>query len=105
LLGIYLTDLTQINDVQPDVLPDALPPLINFYKRQLLHTAMDSLLRFQSKPFIGLLEISTTLELIQSSLVKVKDIDPGLFAVKSQELMVMEVEHADIRKGLEAAGF
>ena len=84
------------------------PPLINFIKRQKWAEVVRSIVRFQSKPLsTTIVEDPTVMTFIteQLALASEKLRDPQAFWARSQELQQHELSHADIRKGLEAAGF
>lgn len=82
------------------------PPLINFIKRQKWYDVVRTIVRFQSKP-LNVVEDSNVMNFIneQLTLASEKLREPSAFWIRSQELQQNELSHADIRKGLEAAGF
>ena len=80
------------------------PSLINFVKRQKWYEAVNAIMRFQNKSH-GFAENTPTLTYISEHLLLAISKDPASFWTRSQELQQHEVAHADIRKGLEAAGF
>ena len=80
------------------------PPLINFVKRQRWYEAVHAIMRFQAKSH-GFVENPQTMNYISEHLLLAISKDPASFWSRSQELQQHEVAHADIRKGLEAAGF
>ncbi|TDL26433.1 ras GEF [Rickenella mellea] len=81
------------------------PPLINFTKRHKLYDAVHAILRHQSKPYAAVIENPQTLGFIEMQLGIAAGKDPAAFWTRSQDLQLNEVAQADIRKGLEAAGF
>ncbi|KAI5120791.1 hypothetical protein M0805_002418 [Coniferiporia weirii] len=86
--------------------PPTGPPLINFVKRQKWTDAVSAVVRFQGK-VPAIVENAPLMTFVSEQLTlsaeKLKD--PMTFWVRSQELQQSEVAHADIRRGLEAAGF
>jgi len=50
-LGIYLTDITFIEDGNPDDLPSGEETLINFRKRELVFRVIDEIQRYQQTPY------------------------------------------------------
>ncbi|KAL5533752.1 hypothetical protein ACEPAG_212 [Sanghuangporus baumii] len=88
------------------------PPLINFVKRQKWYDAVRAILRFQSKPLngngnINISENPAIMGFIneQLAIANAKSRDDSYFWTRGQELLMNEVSQADIRRGLEAAGF
>ncbi|TFK56485.1 ras GEF [Heliocybe sulcata] len=109
-VGMYLSDLVHIGDQHPDTIDippsDACPgyTLINFVKRQKWCDTINVMLKFQGKCYPYAPD-SATLSFIETNLQKAAGKDHSTFWVKSQEVQSNELAHADIRKGLEAAGF
>lgn len=105
-VGMYLSDLVHIGDQHPDTLkgPALDRPLINFYKRQKWADTVSAMLRFQGRPY-PFAPDAANLGFIETNLQKAAGKDHSTFWLKSQEVQQSELAHADIRKGLEAAGF
>jgi son of sevenless-like protein len=80
------------------------PSLINFVKRQKWYDAVNTIMRYQNKSY-GFAENPQIMNYIAEHLQLAISKDPASFWARSQELQQHEVAHADIRKGLEAAGF
>ena len=80
------------------------PSLINFVKRQKWFDTVNAIVRFQNKAH-GFTENVTTMNYIVEQLAQAAKLEQSWFWTKSQELQQSEMAHADIRKGLEAAGF
>ena len=108
-IGMYLTDLMHVNEHFPDnaIIDDKPSPnMINFTKRQKLVEVVDTLLRHQSKDYTFQdPEDPELVALIETNLSQAVDVDQAALWKSSQELHRAELIHADIRKGLEAAGF
>lgn len=108
-IGMYLTDIVHINDQHPDTITVPPPPepprtLIHFVKRSKWYDAVNAILRFQRKPY-PFVEDTSLMFFIQAQLAVAHGRDQGWYWTRSQELQQAELAHADIRKGLEAAGF
>jgi len=108
-IGMYLTDLMHVNEHFSDnVLVDEKPrpDMINFTKRLRFTEVVDSLLRHQGKdyPFSGS-EDPGLLAFIDASLLQAVDVDQASLWKMSQDIHRNELIQADIRRGLEAAGF
>lgn len=109
-IDMYLADLQ--NEQSPDkvlVEPDASPlgttvSLINFAKREKWWEVIDGMLRHQARPY-AIAEDASVVTIIELNLTLAGDNDQGSFWMKSQEIQQAEMQHADIRKGLELAGF
>lgn len=78
--------------------------LVNFEKRQMWHAAISSLLRFRVNPYT-FIENPSAISFIEAQMALAAAKDERWFWVRSDELQQAELVHADIRKGLEAAGF
>ncbi|KDR85609.1 hypothetical protein GALMADRAFT_54074 [Galerina marginata CBS 339.88] len=98
-ITMYLTDLVHIQDQYKS--DDS--SQICFYQRARWHEIITNILKFQSRPY-GIAPSESTTTLIESRL-RDTDRDDNWFWTKSLEVQHSEVAHADIRKGLEAAGF
>ncbi len=119
--GMFLTDLVHVNDQYPNLVDangeplssaSSLTPtavnggrtLVHFTKLQRFSDVINNILKFSSKPYI-LNENPAMLTFIDSQLTTASSKDQGFFWQRSQDLLSAELAHADIRKGLEAAGF
>ncbi|KAJ6623083.1 ras guanine nucleotide exchange factor domain-containing protein [Mycena sp. CBHHK59/15] len=98
-IGMYLTDIVHIADQFSDH-----DGQICFLQRQRWFEAVQVMLRSQSKPY-NIAESETTMNFIWGHLRTDSSKDQTWFWEKSQEVQQSELAHADIRKGLEAAGF
>jgi son of sevenless len=104
---MYLSDMVHINDQYPDTInTDFGLTLIHFVKRERWADAMNAMLRFQKRPH-PIAEDPMTMNFVEQQLSGglAGARDPSYFWGRSQELQQAELAHADIRKGLEAAGF
>ena len=118
--GMFLTDLVHVNDQYPNLIDasgELLSPassvtpaanggraLVHFVKLQRFSDVINNILKFSSKPYI-LTENPAMLTFIDTQLTTASSKDQGFFWQRSQDLLSAELAHADIRKGLEAAGF
>ncbi|KAG6911369.1 hypothetical protein DXG01_001040 [Tephrocybe rancida] len=99
-ISMFLTDLVHIQDAFGDE-PGG---RICFLQRQRSYETITSMLQFQSRsPDIA--ESESIVGFIMPCLQANADKDNNWFWAKSQEVQHQELAHADIRKGLEAAGF
>ncbi|KAJ7116791.1 ras guanine nucleotide exchange factor domain-containing protein [Mycena crocata] len=98
-IGMYLTDIVHIADQFNDQ-----DGQISFVQRQRWYEVVGVMLRAQTKPY-NIAESETTLNFIWGHLRMDSMKDQTWFWEKSQEVQQSELAHADIRKGLEAAGF
>jgi son of sevenless len=98
-LGMYMTDLVHIQDQFSDD-----NGRICFFQRQRWYETITAMLRYQSKPY-DIAENDSTLKFIEEHLHEGSTKDQNWFWSKSQEIEETELAHADIRKGLDAAGF
>ncbi|KAG6851349.1 hypothetical protein H0H93_005747 [Arthromyces matolae] len=99
-ISMYLTDLVHIQDHFGDE-PGG---RICFHQRQRSYETISAMLRFQSRSY-HLAESDTLITFIKRCLQTDGDKDTNWFWAKFQEVQQLEWAHADIRKGLEAAGF
>lgn len=100
-VGMYLTDIAHIKDQFEDIDDDG---QIVFIKRQRWYETITQMLRHQSKPYnIG--ESVSIRGFVSLHLRTNGTKDSSLAWTKSQEVQHSELAHADIRRGLEAAGF
>ncbi|KAK7063870.1 ras guanine nucleotide exchange factor domain-containing protein [Favolaschia claudopus] len=98
-IGMYLTDIVHISDQFSDH-----DGVISFLKRQRWYEVVQVMLRSQKQPY-NVAESETALSFITMHLRMDSMKDQTWFWEKSQEVQQSELAHADIRKGLEAAGF
>ena len=111
-VGMYLADMQLAHDQHADnvlVAPASSPlgttvSLIHFAKRERWWEAIDAMLRHQHKPYT-FAEDAATMAFIETHAALAGERDQGSFWMKSQEIQQAELQHADIRKGLELAGF
>jgi len=96
---MFLTDICHINDQFEDE-----GDRICFLRRQRLYETVSTLLRYQSRPY-NIAESESTTNFILQHLRSGSLKDQAWFWARSQEIQQSELAHADIRKGLEAAGF
>ncbi|KAK7465269.1 hypothetical protein VKT23_005248 [Stygiomarasmius scandens] len=103
-VGMYMTDIVHIKDQFSD---DAdIDGKVSFIQRQRWYEVVKVMLRFQQKAY-PIAENEMTMRFISNNmreLVPSKDWQQR-FWQKSQEVQQSELAHADIRRGLEAAGF
>jgi len=98
-IGMYLTDIVHISDQFSDH-----DGQISFLKRQRWYEVVQVMLRCQARPY-NIAESESTLAFVWGHLRMDSMKDQAWFWEKSQEVQQSELAHADIRKGLEAAGF
>ncbi|KAI0068002.1 ras GEF [Artomyces pyxidatus] len=110
-VGPFLKSIVYAQDQHADnvvvtsmTAPEKQYTLIHFVKRQKWYEVTSTMLRFQSKPY-GFAEIPGITNFIQTQMNKAAGRDERWFWTRSDELQQAELVHADIRKGLEAAGF
>ncbi|KAJ3505638.1 hypothetical protein NLJ89_g7311 [Agrocybe chaxingu] len=77
---------------------------IYFFQRARWHEIITKMLKFQSRPYC-LPASESTMNFIEGHLRDGNQRDQNWYWNRSQELQHSELAHADIRKGLEAAGF
>ncbi|KIJ54182.1 hypothetical protein M422DRAFT_241434 [Sphaerobolus stellatus SS14] len=119
-LGIYLSDMVRVAEPLPDTIkvpitdPELLEAaggagelkLINFWKYQRMADITQYIIRHQPKVREWKIpEVQPTMQFVESQLALAAQKDEGGFWMRSQEVQHAELAHADIRKGLEAAGF
>ncbi len=90
--------------VQSATNPDRQFTLIHFVKRQKWYDISTQMLRFQTKPY-HIPEIPEMTSFIMGQMEKAAAIEERWYWQRSDELQHAELVHADIRRGLEAAGF
>lgn len=103
---MFLTDIVHIQNQIPDHIGSDIPqePIICFTKRQKWHNTVSAALKHQSTryPFS---ENEPSKNFIMGQLRTGGLKDQSWFWQRSGEVQQIELAHADIRKGLEAAGF
>jgi son of sevenless-like protein len=100
-IGMFLTDIVHVQGHSSDQDKDG---WICFYQRARWHEIITNMLKFQSRPYSFAISEST-MNFIETHLREGGLRDPNWFWSKSQDVQHSELAHADIRKGLEAAGF
>jgi len=90
--------------VQSTTNPDRHFTLVHFVKRQKWHDITLQMLRFQAKPYL-ISEIPEMTSFITGQIDKAATMGERWYWQRSDELQHAELVHADIRRGLEAAGF
>lgn len=98
-IGMYLTDIAHIHDTYNDE-----SPRICFVQRKRWHQVVTAIVRYQSRAY-DIPGSESTLNFIQRHLQEEPGRDHDWFWSRSQDVQHAELAHADIRKGLEAAGF
>ncbi|KAF8665435.1 hypothetical protein AX16_000454 [Volvariella volvacea WC 439] len=98
-IGMYLTDMTHIRDHHEDE-----GERINWTRRQKWHDVISTMLKYQKRPY-NIAESDSTTTYISTNLHLGSLKDQNWFWDRFQAVLNNEVAHADIRKGLEAAGF
>ena len=109
---MHLADMKLAHEQLPDSvrLSSATSPLggagslINFAKRDRWLEPLDAILRHQARPYAVVEDLALT-AFIETSVAAFAERDQSAFWAKSQEIQQAEMLHADIRKGLELAGF
>jgi len=112
-IGIYLSDMVKVSETAPNFIKvpssDSTSEisLINFMKRQKMGEVAHTILRHQPKvrDSYKITEVTQVLQYVENQLRVAAGKDEGSFWMRSQEVQHAELAHADIRKGLEAAGF
>ncbi|KAF5374965.1 hypothetical protein D9758_000507 [Tetrapyrgos nigripes] len=100
-VGMYMTEIVHIKDQYSDEGDRA-----SFIQRQRWYEVVKVMLRTQSKPY-SIAENDSTMQFISNNMRQLttsKDWQTKFWS-KSQEVQQSELAHADIRRGLEAAGF
>jgi son of sevenless-like protein len=90
--------------VQSATNPDRHFTLVHFVKRQKWYDITLQMLRFQAKPY-HIPEIPEMTSFITGQMEKAATMGERWYWQRSDELQHAELVHADIRRGLEAAGF
>ena len=89
-IGMWLTEITQINGKYPDTVPSnnrdlATSNLINFSKRVKLFEILEQMLRFQNKLYM-FAEVPHTMGYIEGNLVNAMGLSPEFLQTKSREI-------------------
>ncbi len=106
-ITMHLTDISHIGDQYLDnavITANSSRTLVNFIKRQKWSNTVNAMLRHQGK-FYPFAEDAAMMSFVEANLLQTGELDQAAFWAKSQEVQQAEVTNADIRKGLEAAGF
>jgi len=90
--------------VQSSIHPDRSFTLVHFVKRQKWYDITLQMLRFQAKPY-NIAEIPEMTSFIVGQMERATTMGERWYWQRSDELQHAELVHADIRRGLEAAGF
>lgn len=100
-VGMYLTDIVHIKDQFSE--DDG---RVSFIQCQRWYEVVTVMLRSQARPY-NIAESESTMPFISDHLraVSATSKDQARFWARSQEVQQSELAHADIRRGLEAAGF
>jgi son of sevenless-like protein len=98
-IGMYLTDIAHIQDTYSDE-----DTRICFLQRRRWYQVTSSIVRYQSRVY-DIAESESTLNFIYRHLREDPSKDHDWFWARSHDVQQAELAHADIRKGLEAAGF
>jgi len=97
-ITMFLTEMVHVDQIS------ATEGRISFYQRARWFDTITAMLMFQSRPY-NIAADEPTIDFIESHLRESCCCDPGWFWRRSLEIQRAEVTHADIRRGLEAAGF
>ncbi|KAF9654172.1 ras GEF [Thelephora ganbajun] len=94
-IGMWLTEIAQINDSYPDTVPSnnrdlATSSLINFSKRAKWFDILEQMLRFQNKPYM-FMEVPHTMGYIEGNLVNAMGLSPEFLQAKSREIAHQEM--------------
>ncbi|KAJ7597375.1 ras guanine nucleotide exchange factor domain-containing protein [Mycena floridula] len=100
-IGMYLTDIVHIQDQFSEE-----DGRISFVRCQRWYDVVAIMLKSQSRPY-SIAENDSTSTFINNHLrtMAAGSKDQARFWARSQEVQQLELAHADIRRGLEAAGF
>ena len=90
--------------VQSGTKPDRQFTLIHFVKRQKWYEITLQMLHFQAKPYL-IPEIPEMTNFITGKMTRAVEKGEDWYWQRSDELQRAELVHADIKKGLQAAGF
>jgi len=94
-IGMWLTEIAQINDSYPDTVPSdnrdlAASSLINFSKRAKWFDILEQMLRFQNKPYM-FAEVPHTMGYVEGNLVNAMGLSPEFLQIKSREISQQEM--------------
>lgn len=94
-IGMWLTEMAQINDRYPDTLPSnnrdlTALRLIDFLKRAKWFDILEQMLRFQCKPYV-FADVPHTMGYIEGNLVNAVGLSPGSLQVKSKKIAQQEM--------------
>jgi son of sevenless-like protein len=95
---MFLTEMAHVDQIS------GTEERISFYQRARWFDTITAMLMFQS-PSYNIAADESIINLFEGHLREGSCCDPGWFWKKSMETQRAEVTHADIRRGLEAAGF
>lgn len=89
-IGMWLSEIAQINDRYPDTVPSdnrdlAASSLINFSKRTKWFDVLEQVLRFQNKPYM-FVEVPHTMGFIEGNLVNAVGLTQEILQAKSREV-------------------
>lgn len=99
-VGMYLTSIVHIQDK----FEEENDQWVSFIKRRQWYDTISTMLQHQQKPY-DITESASTTEFIEKHLRTMGVKDQGWFWKRSEVVRHSELAHADIRRGLEAAGF
>lgn len=108
-IGPYLTDIIHINDQyihRDNTISTARGPalLFNFVKRRKWTDVLDAIFRHQSEQYTFLPTV-VVMSQIETQLNMAAGVEQAAFWAKSADVQREERTSADLRRGLEAAGF
>lgn len=106
-IGLYLTDILHIQDQYRDntiTTARGTEPMFNFVKRRKWTDVFDLVFRPQGKHYPFSHDVSAMSQ-IETQLTLASGIEQATFWSKSEEVQQSERASADLRRGLEAAGF
>lgn len=94
-IGMWLTEIAQINDRYPDTVPSnnedlAISSLINFAKRAKWYDVLEQVLRFRNKPY-SFVDVPHALGYIEGNLLTAAGLSPELLQARSKEIAQQEV--------------
>lgn len=94
-IGMWLTEIAQINDRYPDTVPSnnrdlAISSLINFAKRAKWYDILEQMLRFQNRPYM-FVDLPHIMGYIEGNLATGAGLSPELLQAKSKEIAQQEM--------------
>lgn len=94
-IGMWLTEIAQINDSYPDTVPSdnrdlATSSLINFSKRAKWFDILEQMLRFQNKPYT-FVEVPHTMGYVEGNLDNAMGLSLEFLQIKSREISQQEM--------------